>query len=244
METTSRSRFFTSEDFEAAARSAIGRAGFGGPDIGLVLATLDRIADGDAAGWYAAWLETADQLRAQAISARAGELTQTAAWYYLAASDAYSRVIFFVDGMPDDSVLVPTFRRSRECWDAVLELSAGRHLPVAVPYEGGTLPGYLFRPDDSGTPRPTLVITNGSDGSLAALWAVIQPALERGWNAFAFDGPGQQAMLFERDVPFRPDWEAALTPVVDTLVERSDVDAAGLLAYGVSQGGYWLPRAL
>ena len=51
-------------------------------------------------------------------------------------------------------------------------------------------------------------------------------------------------MLFERDVPFRPDWEAVLTPVVDALVARPDVDADALTAYGISQAGYWLPRAL
>ena len=38
---------------------------------------------------------------------------------------------------------------------------------------------------------------------------------------FAFDGPGQQSMLFERGVPFRYDWEAVLTPVIDTLVDAA-----------------------
>lgn len=51
-------------------------------------------------------------------------------------------------------------------------------------------------------------------------------------------------MLFDRNVPFRPDWEAVLTPVVDVLVARPDVDVQHLTAIGVSQGGYWLPRAL
>jgi hypothetical protein len=116
---------------------------------------------------------------------------------------------------------------------------------VPVPYEGDAMPGYLFRPDASGAARPTLVVTNGSDGALSGLWATaIRPALDRGWNAFVFDGPGQQSMLFERDIPFRHDWEAVLTPVVDVLVERDDVDADALLAYAISQGGYWLPRAL
>jgi hypothetical protein len=35
-----------------------------------------------------------------------------------------------------------------------------------------------------------------------------------------------------------------LTPVVDALVARPDVDAAALFGYAISQGGYWLPRAL
>lgn len=51
-------------------------------------------------------------------------------------------------------------------------------------------------------------------------------------------------MLFEGGVPFRYDWEAVLTPVIDELLTRPDVDPDGLLGYGISQAGYWLPRAL
>jgi hypothetical protein len=50
-------------------------------------------------------------------------------------------------------------------------------------------------------------------------------------------------MLFERGVPFRYDWEAVLTPVIDALVGRPDVDASRLTGYGISQGGYWIIRA-
>ena len=39
-----------------------------------------------------------------------------------------------------------------------------------------------------------------------------------------FDGPGQQAALLEQSIPFRPDREAVLTPVVDTFQARPDVD--------------------
>jgi hypothetical protein len=59
-----------------------------------------------------------------------------------------------------------------------------------------------------------------------------------------FDGPGQQHALYEQGIPFRHDWEAALTPVIDTLLGRSDVDAERLAVIGVSQGGFWVPRAL
>ena len=37
-------------------------------------------------------------------------------------------------------------------------------------------------------------------------------------------------MLFERGIPFRHDWEAVLTPVVDVLVTRPDVDATACSA--------------
>jgi hypothetical protein len=142
-------------------------------------------------------------------------------------------------------VLLPTFREHRSCWEKVVDASQGTFVRVQVPYEGTTLPGYLLRPDGTGAARPTLVVTNGSDGSLPGLLGYGgKEALARGWNVFLFDGPGQQSMLFERGVPFRYDWEAVLTPVIDTLVARPDVDASALTGYAVSQGGYWIARAL
>ena len=88
-------------------------------------------------------------------------------------------------------------------------------------------------------------MTNGSDESLPGLLANgAAEALARSWNVFVFDGPGQQSMLFERGVPFRYDWEAVLTPVIDFLVTRPDVDSSALTGYGVSQGGYWITRAV
>ena len=62
--------FFTAPDFDFAARTALGHAALGTSDIGPILAVLSRIADGDAAGWYAAWRTEADRLRAAADTAR------------------------------------------------------------------------------------------------------------------------------------------------------------------------------
>jgi hypothetical protein len=157
----------------------------------------------------------------------------------------YAKGLTAVDGLADQSVLLPTFREQQRCWEGVIDASQGRFVRMHVPYEGTTLPGYLLRPDATGAPRPTFVMTNGSDGSLPGLMGEgAAEALCRGRNAFVFDGPGQQSMLFERGVPFRYDWEAVLTPVVDALVARPDVDAAALTGYGVSQGGYWITRAV
>ena len=89
------------------------------------------------------------------------------------------------------------------------------------------------------------MVTNGSDGAVSDLWtSAVAGALARDWNAFVYDGPGQQSMLFERETCFRPDWEAVLTPVIDVLAAREDVDAHRMTGYGISQAGYWLPRAL
>jgi alpha-beta hydrolase superfamily lysophospholipase len=88
-------------------------------------------------------------------------------------------------------------------------------------------------------------MNNGSDGPVTSIWPPVSAGgLARGYNVLIFDGPGQQSMLFERDVPFRHDWEHVITPVVDFLLARTDVDPARIALYGISQGGYWVPRAL
>ncbi len=43
---------------------------------------------------------------------------------------------------------------------------------------------------------------------------------------------------------FRPDWEKVITPVVDFAVAHPEVQAKRIALVGISQGGYWVPRAL
>ena len=237
--------FFADADFDFEARIALGSTVSGIGDVGLVLATLDRITDGDSQSWFDAWTGVAADLAARGEQALGRGHLATASWALLSAAEHYAKALVFVDGLADQSVLLPTFRQGRACWEKVIDASAGRFVRLRVPYEDTTLPGYLLRPDASGAARPTLVMTNGSDESLPGLFhSGAAEALARGWNVFVFDGPGQQSMLFERGVPFRYDWEAVLTPVIDVLAVRPDVDASALTGYGVSQGGYWIPRAV
>jgi len=242
---TAQGGFFKNADFDFEARIALGAAAAGIGDVGLVLAALDRITDGDQQGWFDTWTGLAKDLAARGDAAVKAGHPRTASWALLAAAEYYAKALVFVDGLADQSVLLPTFRAHRRCWEGVVDAAEGRFVRIQVPYEGTTLPGYLLRPDSTGAARPTLVMTNGSDGSLPGLLGYgAAEALSRGWNAFVFDGPGQQSMLFERGVPFRYDWEAVLTPVIDVLAARPDVDASGLTGYGISQGGYWITRAV
>jgi hypothetical protein len=237
--------FFASPDFDFEARIELGAAAAGVGDAGLVLATLDDVVDGDAKSWFDAWSALAMDMTSRGEAAVAAGHLRTGRWALLAAAQYWAKAMNMVDGLADQSDLLPTFQKHRSCWEGVVEASEGCFVAVAVPLEPVPMPGWLLRPDASGAARPTLVMTNGSDGSLPSLLSYgASEALARGWNAFVFDGPGQQSLLFEHGVPFRPDWETVLTPVIDLLVARSDVDAAALTGYGISQGGYWQTRAL
>ena len=50
-------------------------------------------------------------------------------------------------------------------------------------------------------------------------------------------------MLFEQGVPIRADWEVVLSAVVDTIVEREEIDADRIALTGWSLGGHLALRA-
>jgi dienelactone hydrolase len=62
-------------------------------------------------------------------------------------------------------------------------------------------------------------------------------------NCLVLEGPGQGGVLYTRRVPFRPDTEAVLAPVVDWLLGQDGVDPGALVLFGRSFAGYLAPRA-
>lgn len=162
----------------------------------------------------------------------------------LRAATYYAAGVYVVDGCDDpETILARTFAAYRRCWEQYLGLLDNPPEPFDICYEGATMPGWFFAAGDG--PKPTLMVANGSDGALSYLWPGHgSEAAARGYNVVLFDGPGQQRMLFERGIPFRPDWEHVIGPVVDAAPRRPDVDPQHLALYGISQGGYWAPRAL
>jgi hypothetical protein len=198
-----RGRWFTDPAFEFAARTAVGHAAAGNLDIGPVLAVFDRIADGVPQSWYEQWFALGEHCTASAERAEKSGNGRTAGWFWLGASESFDNAIAFADGLEDpEEVIATTFARQQDAFECFADAAGGFHVRVEIPYRDGVLPGYLLRPDASGLPRATVIVTNGSDGSLASLWATIaHAALDRDLNVVVFDGPGQQRMLFQRGVP-------------------------------------------
>jgi hypothetical protein len=238
--------FFKDDDFEYMMLMAIGATYHKCTDIGECLTAAASIEDGDYEGWYRAWLATADRVRGFAEQG-AAKGHQASAWeaFLRASLTYYKNAAFFLDGTSDPSRLLPTWKAHRECFDE----AASRFDPpvekVEIPYEDTTLPGYLFKVDGSGRSRPLVLLNNGSDSDAADMYLMGgAAALERGYNALAYDGPGQGAALFLQDLYFRPDWEGVVTPVVDFALGRPEVDPERIAIMGVSQAGYWVPRAV
>ncbi len=147
-------------------------------------------------------------------------------------------------GAPLDSRLVESYARQTSAFRSGAALLRQPPEIVLIPYAGTTLPGYFFRAGPEPDPRPTVILTGGYDGTAEELYFLNgAAALARGYNVLAFDGPGQGAALVQQGLAMRPDWEAVITPVVDFVLARPDVDPARLALIGLSLGAYLAPRA-
>ncbi|MGA5324318.1 alpha/beta hydrolase family protein [Streptomyces seoulensis] len=239
-------RFSENDQFNFEILLALGSVWRRGADAGEVLSTAASVADGDGQAWFDAWLDLGRRVRVEAEECAAAGHPVSAREGWLRAAGYLGTAMVGVDAVPDaEKRAAEAFTEHRACLDRFLLALDPPAEPVSIPYEDTTLPGYLISPPGTDEPLPTLIANNGSDGPLSAAWTMLgAPAVERGYRVLLFDGPGQQSMLFERGVTFRPDWENVITPVVDFLLARVDVDPRRIALAGISQGGYWVPRAL
>ena len=236
--------FFKHEQMDFEVQIMLGSCSFGSVEIGEVLATIERIPNGDFEAWYTEWYALAERIHGVAERCMEGGHAVSAREAYLRAANYYAAANLMIDGSHDISRREPTWMKQLECWELFCSLQQPAAERIEIPYENTPMPGYFFKPDRPG-PHPVVIFANGSDGSLCGMWAEgVASALKRGYAALVFDGPGQNSMLWQHNVPFRHDWEHVITPVVDALLLRKDVDATRLALSGISQGGYWILRAL
>lgn len=237
-------RFFQHPGFDFEIRIALGAAAYRCAEAGEILATAATIRDGDFDSWFDSWTALADRLSAVATEAEAAGRRQSAREAWLRASKYRGMAFFFVLGTRDPARGPACWRAHRDALDRALALWPTPAAKVRIPYEGRTLEGYWLDPDDDPQPRPLAILNNGSDGTATdMLYSGAVAALERGWRALIFDGPGQGAALYEAGLHFRHDWEAVIGPVLDFALARPGVDPARVALLGVSQAGYWVPRA-
>lgn len=238
-------RIFKNQDFEFGLSMALGGAATRQSDVGECLAVAGRIKDGDADSWVREWTLAGERARHSAEQAEAGGHRASAREAWLRAATYHSTATYLAAGSRRRHDFEQMWSEHRSCWDRAAALFDPPVEHISIPYGDGRLEGYFFRVDESGARRPLLILNNGSDGPVPAMWLQGGAAgVARGYNCLTFDGPGQNAALVRQHLYFRPDWEAVITPVVDYALSREEVDSERVALLGVSQAGYWVPRAV
>ncbi|MCC6704293.1 MAG: alpha/beta hydrolase [Thermomicrobiales bacterium] len=215
-----------------------------GADVGESFITARRIPDGDTEAWYREWWQLAERTEGYANEALAAGNTVSARDAFLRACTYYRQASLYLFKPPLQQGLVDSFANQRRVFVQAMALFDRPGEAIDIPYEGTTLPGYLFLPARQDEPFPLLIITGGYDGTREeSYFAGGAAAIERGWACLVFDGPGQGEALVEQNLFFRPDWENVVTPVVDAALQRPEIDPTRIALMGRSWGGYLAPRA-
>jgi hypothetical protein len=237
--------FFKNPTFEMIFLTSLGRSYFSGGNIGKVLYLTRQVEDDNFESAFVAFKQAGDEARAMAEESASSGHRESARQAYLWAQNFYDSATYFIDGSKDPSRFLPTWEQLYDCWPKSLSLFDPAIEPVKIPYENTELHGFFIRGKNASGKRPLLILTNGSDGSLLDMWLQGgSGALARGYDCLTFDGPGQGYALWKQKLYFRPDWEKVITPVVDYALSRPEVDPKRIAIQGISQGGYWVPRAV
>lgn len=221
-----------------------------GADIGECIHTAQQIKEGSVletcASWQAEWEKLAQRIHRIADECLAKGHRVSARDAYLRAAEYYRAAEFFLHSPEhaDDPGMLELSGTWHACFNKARVLFDPPFESVAIPYEGNTLPAYFIRGNPKGRRAPTLILNTGFDGT--AEEQVLEfgfDAARRGYNCLCFEGPGQGQVVRRQKLYFRPDWEKVVTPLVDYLLTRKEVDAKRIVLYGISMGGYLAPRA-
>ena len=240
-------RLFAQDDLNFQTQFALGESG----SIACAGEVMAVVAQANAApggasyqSVFDAFIAMANRVQEQAAAALKEGHLATAQGRFLRSAKYYAQALYWVFGTSTPDANESVCMAMDGVFTEGMKL---RPLPteqVEIPYGDSTLPGWFMKPANDNRKRPTIIMNNGSDGQNVDMLAQGgEAALARGYNVLIFEGPGQCSQLFVKHIPFRPDWNNVLTPVVDFLVKRSDVDPKAIAVRGISFGGLLVPQA-
>ncbi|KWR72402.1 hydrolase [Arthrobacter sp. W1] len=208
---------------------------------------LEAATHGDDAGTeelYAAWSAVADRLIAAAGSDESRGRRQGAA-------DKYYRSSLYVSQA--ERLQSPTWSGRNAAYqksiDLLLKHAELGEVPlekVEIPFEGTSLPGYLYRATSAtGEPTPLIIQWNGLDSTKEMMYYSGFPAMlaRRGISTLMVDTPGSGEALRLRGLHARYDTEVWASAIIDYAETLPDVDSEQIGLVGWSLGGYYAPRA-
>lgn len=238
--------FFSASDLNFEVLFALGAVGYGAGETGEIIATINQI---QAAGpsyqsYFDNFVDMGTRVARLGDQALGSGHRASARSAYLRAAQYFDQALYFVLATSTPAAEPAVYAAMQRQWNLAAQLMDPPFERVAIPYGSTTLPAYFLKPAADDVRRPTVIVNNGSDAQFVDVYAWGGAAgLERGYNVVLFEGPGQGSVLFERGIGFRPDWEHVITPIVDWLHTRPDVDTDRIGLTGWSFCGQSVIRA-
>ncbi|WP_343690880.1 hypothetical protein [Chitinophaga sp.] len=199
----------------------------GGLSVGEAFYVASQIEDGNPDSWAAAFERQAEVLIAQSEIWLQKKNVRAAGEIHLRAFAAYrSAWQFVVPGKRFDHL----FRSSQKYFDLAMRELQLPATKFSVSYGGGELPGHFYQSADSNA--PTILIIGGADTCHEDRFlSQGRYYLDRGYSLALADLPGQglvpgQGLYWEQHT------ENSIRAVVDTLIEKFNVDTKKLVLWG------------
>jgi alpha-beta hydrolase superfamily lysophospholipase len=233
---------FRSQGFEFVFQLILGMQTHGASEVGESFFAASQIKDGDPASWMRAWHALAQRVEKRAASSlERGHLVSAREAYLRAYT--YERAAFaFIDPF-EESEVTSLWQHAVQCFRQGAKLLVPPIEIVQIPFEGNVLPAYFLKPLGQSGRSKTLLMIGGADTFVEDLYFFIGPAAQkRDYNVLIVDLPGQGALPYQ-GLTWRSDAEIPIAAVLDYLLARPEVDAERLAAFGISGGGYLVPRA-
>lgn len=232
---------FEDDEMDFAFQWVLGSISNGGCEVGEAFYVAGNIEDGSPKSWQNEWEKMAKRKEARAKAALEEGHKITARETYMKAANYYRTAL--VSMLPDNPKFNILGRKTRQCMKEAGKLFEPPMTYFEVPYENTVLPGYYRPVKKDGKPRKTLLMIGGGETFIEDLVVYIEPeTIKRGYNFITVDLPGQGMMPAQGQF-FKKDTENQIGPVLDVVLTFPEVDPAKLAVYGISNGGYFVPRA-
>jgi dienelactone hydrolase len=221
---------------------ALTQAHYGGGEFAEILQVAGEIEPADRESFNKAWVKMGDKVYDQAENYAAEGARVSARRTYLRAFNYLRTAEFFMT--LSDERKIPYYLKCRDAFIKACDLFDEKPLQMEIPFEGSSLPAYLFKPN--GVKNPPVVVMFGGLDSLAEelYFGIAQHLNERGIAMMAVDGPGQGAALRLNHINTRYDYNVAGTAVLDYIIANlgDHVDTTRVGIGAVSMGGYMAAR--
>ncbi|KAH6884593.1 Alpha/Beta hydrolase protein [Thelonectria olida] len=230
-------------NFEILRNLAVAR--YGGSDVNELLQVAGRVDSKNLETFYDAFVSLAERVDSQGQAIDSARHPVSARDAFFRAATYYRAADFYLHGNPSDPRINTLWEKQQVAFDKALALMDIPGQRVTLKADGFEVPAiYYAASKDSSVPRPTVIAGSGYDGGQEELLHNVGfAALERGYNFITYEGPGQPLVRRNQNLGFIAEWEKVVTPVVDYLSTRSDVDSSKIALIGISMAGYLAVRA-